>query len=195
MQLGLHKPASSMLSVVSKLPQDKALEESEEYEYIPIQSLDLGGPRKHSTPMKGEEPAAADALTYQLKQMPTQELQQIMSSLQQEMKSRQDASLGSAHDVSAVIQTLLKEGALRANIPKLSAFSGEIAKGEVCFEQWCYELQSLRKTYSDSALREGIQHSLRGAAAAAVCKHGDPNVPLDMILKEIHSYIWECKTL
>ena len=62
--------------------------------------------------------------------MPTQELQQIMSSLQQEMKSRQDASLGSAHDVSAVLQTLLKEGPLRTNIPKLSAFNGEMAKGQ-----------------------------------------------------------------
>ena len=51
------------------------------------------------------------------------------------------------------------------------------------FEQWSYELQTLRKSYSDSALREGIQHSLRGAAADAVCNMG-PNVPLDMILKK-----------
>ena len=36
MQLGLHRPPSSMLSIVSKLLQDKALEEGEEYEYIPI---------------------------------------------------------------------------------------------------------------------------------------------------------------
>ena len=131
MQLCLHKPSSSMLSIVSKLLQDKALEEGEEYEYIPIQPLDPWGPGKHSTSKKGEEPAATDALPYQLKQMPTHELQQIMSSLQQEMKSRQDASLGSANDVSAVLQTLLKEVALRTNIPKLSAFSGEMAKGEV----------------------------------------------------------------
>ena len=52
-----------------------------------------------------------------------------MSALQQDMKSRQDASLGSAHDVSSILQTLLKEGGLRTNIPKLSAFSGEMAKG------------------------------------------------------------------
>ena len=39
------------------------------------------------------------------------------------------------------------------------------------------------KTCSDSALREGIQHSLRAAAADAVCNMG-PNVPLDMILKK-----------
>ena len=134
MQLGLHKPASSMLSIFSKLLQDKALEEDGEYEYIPIQPLDPVSPGKHSTPKKGEVPAAPDALPYQLKQMSTQELQQIMSYLQQEMKSRQDASLGSAHVVSAVLQTLLKEGALRTNILKLSAFSGEMTKG-VSFEQ------------------------------------------------------------
>ena len=68
----------------------------------------------------------------QLKQMPTQELQQ-MSALQQELKSRQDTSLGSAHEVPVVLQNLL-DGAPRTNIPKLSAFSGEIAKGEVSFE-------------------------------------------------------------
>ena len=131
MQLGLHKPSSSMLTIVSKLLQDKALEEGEEYEYIPIQPLDPGGPGKHSTPKKRERPAAADALQSELKQMPMQEFQQMMFSFQQEMKNRQDASMGSAHDVSAVLQTLLKEGALRTNIPKLSAFIGEMAKGVV----------------------------------------------------------------
>ena len=100
--------------------------------------------------------------------MTTQELQQIMSALQLEMRGRQDVSLGSAHDVSAVLQTLLKEGALRTNIPKLSAFSEEMAKGEVSFEQLSYELEMCCKFFSDSALREGIQCSLRGAAAEAV---------------------------
>ena len=85
--------------------------------------------------------------------------------------------------MSSVLQTLLKEGALRTNILKLSAFSGEMARGEVLFEQWSYELQTLRKSYSDLALREGIQHSLRGVAADAVCNKG-PSVPLDMILKK-----------
>ena len=65
----------------------------------------------------------------------------------------------------------------------MSTFSGEAAKGEVSFDQWSYELQTLRKSYSDLALREGIHHSLRGAAADVVCNMG-PNVPLDMILKK-----------
>ena len=81
-------------------------------------------------------------------------------------------------------QTLLKEGALRTNIPKLSAFSGEMAKEEVSFEQWSYELQTLKKSYSDLVLREGIQCSLGGSSADAFHNMG-PNVPLDMILKMI----------
>ena len=36
MQLSLHKPSVSMFTIVSKLPHDNALEEGEEYEYIPI---------------------------------------------------------------------------------------------------------------------------------------------------------------
>ena len=46
-----------------------------------------------------------------------------MSAVQQEMKSRQDASLGSAHDVSSILQALL-EAALRTNIPKLLVGKG-----------------------------------------------------------------------
>ena len=58
-----------------------------------------------------------------------------------------------------------------------------MAKGEVSFEQWSYELQTLRKSYSDLALKEGIQRSLSGTTADAVHNMG-PNVPLDMILKK-----------
>ena len=180
MQLGIHKPKSAMLTIVSKLIQGKELVEGEEYDYIPIPPLD---PEDHSTPKKKGGPAAPKALAHELKHMPTQELQQLLSSLQQEMRTRQDASMGSAHDVSSVYQTLLKEGALRTNVPKLSAFSGEVANGEVSFDQWSYELQTLRKSYSDLALREGIQLSLRGAAADVVHNMG-PDVPLDLIIKK-----------
>ena len=85
--------------------------------------------------------------------------------------------------MSSILQTLLKDGSLRTNIPKLSAFSGERAKGEVSFKQWSYKLQTLRKTYSDSALKEGIQCSLRGAATDTVRNLG-PDVPLDTIIKK-----------
>ena len=128
MQLIREKPQADFFPLVVKLLADKALEEGEEYEYIPFKPLDPRGAGKHSTPRRREEPAVT-ALAKQLKSLETQKLQQIMSALQQEMKSRQDASVGSAHDVSSILQTLLKEGALKTNIPKLSAFSGEMAKG------------------------------------------------------------------
>ena len=115
-----------------------------------------------------------------MKQLGSQELQKILSVVQSELRSRQDTSFSPVHEVSSILQTLLKDG---NNIPKLSAFSGERVKGEVSFEQWSYELQTLRKTYSDSALREGIQCSLRGAAADTVRNMG-PDVPLDTILKK-----------
>ena len=185
MQLIIKKPHLSIFPIVTKLLADKALEEEEEYEYIPIEPLEpkgTGGPGKHSAPKRGEEPVAT-VLAKQLKSLESQELQQILSAIQFEMKSRQVASLGPVQDVSSILQTLLKERALRTNIPKLSAFSGERAKGEVSFEQWSYELQTLRKSYSDSVLREGIQYSVRGAAADTVHNMGS-NVPLDMIIKK-----------
>ena len=70
--------------------------------------------------------------------------------------SKPDASGSQDQDVSSILHSIIKEGALRTNIPKLSVFNGERLKGEASFEQWSYELQSLRKTYSESALREGI---------------------------------------
>ena len=51
--------------------------------------------------------------------------------------------LASVHEVSSILQTLLKDGGLKTNIPKLSAFSGERARGGVSYEQWSYELQTL----------------------------------------------------
>ena len=41
-------------------------------------------------------------------------------------------------DVSSILHSLIKEGALRTNIPKLSIFSGERVKEEASFEQWSY---------------------------------------------------------
>ena len=159
--------------------------EGEKYELIPIapeEKKSADGPQPHSFLKRKAEPLAS-VLMEQMKQLESQQLQKILSAVQTEMMSRQDASFSPAHEVSSILHTLLKDGALRTNIPKLSAFNGERAKGEVSFEQWSYELQTLRKTYSDSALREGIQHSLRGAAADTVRNLG-PDVPLDTIINK-----------
>ena len=98
--------------------------------------------------------------------------------------SKPDNASGShAHEVSSILHSLIKEGTLRTNIPKLSVFSGEMMKGEASFQLWSYELQTLRKTYSESALREGIQRSLKGAAADTVCNMGH-DASLDTIIKK-----------
>ena len=45
-----------------------------------------------------------------------------------------DASLTHAHEVSLVLYNLMKEGTLRKNMPNVSNFSGEMAKGKVSLE-------------------------------------------------------------
>ena len=52
LKLGLDKPQTSILQIVSKLLQDKALEEGEEYEYVPIKPLEPIGSGAQSTPKK-----------------------------------------------------------------------------------------------------------------------------------------------
>ena len=97
--------------------------------------------------------------------------------------SKSDASGSQPHDVSSILHSLIKEGALKTNIPKLSVLSWERSKGEASFEQWSYKLQTLRKTYSESALREGIQRSLKGTAVDTV-HNMDSDASLDTIIKK-----------
>ena len=185
MLLSVRQPPVSMYNIVNELLDIKPLEEGETFELIPIEPEEKkgdDGPQPHSTPKRKAEPLAS-VLTEQFKQFESQELHKILSAIQTEMRSRQEVSLSPSYEVSSILHTLIKDWALRTNIPKLSAFGGERAKGEVSFEQWSYELQSLRRTYRDSALREGMQHSLRGAAADTVRNLG-PDVPLDTIIKK-----------
>ena len=185
MLLSVRQPPASIYNIVNNLLENKPLEEGEAYELIPIEAEEkkgAEGPQPHSNPKRKAEPLAT-VLVEQFKQLESQELQKILSAIQTEIRSRHDVSISPSHEVSSILQTLLKDGALRTNIPKLSAFSGERAKGEVSFDQWSYELQTLMKTYSDSALREGIQHSLKGAAADTV-RYLGLDVQFDTIIKK-----------
>ena len=88
---------------------------------------------------------AATLLADQIKSLQTEELKQILSAISREMEARhvpnrrppkpENMSLTHAHEVSSILHSLIKEGALRTNIPKLSVFSGETVKGEASFEQ------------------------------------------------------------
>ena len=79
------------------------------------------------------------------KSLQTSELKQIMTAISKEMDARHkphgspsepDASESQHQNVSSILHSLIKEGALRTSIPKLSVFSGERLKGEASFEQW-----------------------------------------------------------
>ena len=168
LHLTLERPRKEILPIVAKLLGGQPLDKGENFEYFPVENELEGaeGPPT-STPRKGEDPVIPELVKH-FKSLQTNELKQLVAALTREMDARhvprdipsKPDGLGSTpQDVSSILHSLIKEGALRTNIPKLSIFSGERVKGEASFEQWSYELQSLRRTYSESALREGIQRS------------------------------------
>ena len=192
MHLTLQRPKKEILPIVATLLGAQPLDKGEEFEYFPVEQDPEGaeGPPT-STPKKGEDPVIPE-LVQHFKSLQTNELRQIMAALSREMDARHvprdtppkpDGFGTTPQDVSSILHSLIKEGALRTDIPKLSIFSGERVKWEASFEQWSYELQSLRRTYSESALRKGIQRSLRGASADTVHNMG-PEATLDSIIKK-----------
>ena len=71
MLLSVRQLCASIYSIVSKLLEDKALEEGEENEFIPIEPEEqkgAEGPQPHSTPKKKAEPIAT-VLAEQFKQL------------------------------------------------------------------------------------------------------------------------------
>ena len=83
MLLSVRQPCASMFNIVNKLLQDKALEEGEEYELIPIEPEEKKGaesPRPHSTPQKKAEPLA-NVLVEQFKKLESQDLHKILSAI------------------------------------------------------------------------------------------------------------------
>ena len=59
-------------------------------------------------------------------------------------------------------------------LAKLSSFSGgeTIPTGEVCFEQWCFELEDRKRRLSEADLQSAIICSLKGPAAALIRRLG-----------------------
>ena len=60
-----------------------------------------------------------------------------------------------------LVETLASHGLLRTQTPKISQFSGDELKGDVSFEHWEYEIETLRKAYTESAIKEVIIKSLK----------------------------------
>ena len=133
MHLTLDRPKKEIISIIAKLLEEQPLEGGEEYEYIPIEAE---GSSPFSTPKKGDEPVIPQLVEH-FKSPQTSELKQIMTAISREMDARHephgspskpDASGFQHQGMSSILHSLIKEGALRTNIPKLSVFSGEWLK-------------------------------------------------------------------
>ena len=76
MNLTLERPKMEAIPIIAKLLEDKALEEGEEYQYIPIE---VEGSPHFSTSRKGEEPVIPQ-LAEHIISLQTSELKQIPGS-------------------------------------------------------------------------------------------------------------------
>ena len=134
MNLTLDQPRGEIFPIIAKLLEEKALEDGEEHECIP---MEVERSPQFSTSKKGEEPVIPQ-LAEHFKSLQTFELKQLMTAISKEMDNRHithkspskpDASGSQPHNVSSILHSLIKEGALRTNIPKLSVFSERDVEG------------------------------------------------------------------
>ena len=73
MNLTIDRPRVEVIPIIVKVLEDKALEEGEECEYIPIEELVAKGSARCSTPRKGKGHVAPQ-LAEQIKSLQTAEL-------------------------------------------------------------------------------------------------------------------------
>ena len=66
------------------------------------------------------------------------------------------------------VETLTSHGLLKTQTPKISQFRGDELKGDVSFEHWDYGIETLRKGYTESKIKETITKSLKGSAAESL---------------------------
>ena len=99
MNLTLDRPRGEVIPITAKLLEDKALEDGEEYEYIPMEAE---GSPQFSTSKKGEEPLIPQMAEH-IKTLQTLELKQIMEAISKEMDNRHVPHKGpSKPDVSGL---------------------------------------------------------------------------------------------
>ena len=83
-----------------------------------------------------------------------------------------------------LVETLASHWLLRTQTPKISQFSGDWLKGGVSFEHWEYEIETLRKAYTESATKKTITKSLKGSAAESLRSLG-PLATVEQILQSM----------
>ena len=128
----MRKTRAELVVIIGKLFEEKTLEKGEEYEYIPIDPIENVESRHHSTLKKGDVPSAVATLVGNIKKFALEDLKHVLSTVTHEMEERRipmgslskplDLSSAHSHDESSVSHGLIKQGALRNNVPKLFSF-------------------------------------------------------------------------
>ena len=67
---------------------------------------------------------------------------------------------------SVVVQEMIGKGIMKGSTPKLEQFSADPAK--ISFSSWENRVRSFEKNYTDAAIKEAIQNSLKGRPAQDV---------------------------
>ena len=134
----------------------------------PVES-DVPGHQPGAPGQPGEHPARALSPARILSQL-SQVEKNALESLKEEL-----TPLAPAHGAAGVPATPVVPSASTTvgsevrtgKPPKFANFSGDvpIAKTEVSYDQWRYEVECARSSYSNVAIMEGIRHALRGQAA------------------------------
>ena len=83
-----------------------------------------------------------------------------------------------------LVETVASHWLLMTQTPKISQLSGDELKGDVSFEHWEYEIETLRKSYTQTAIKEAITKSLKGSAAESLRPLG-PLATLQQILQSM----------
>ena len=73
-------------------------------------------------------------------------------------------------------------------VPKLSIFRGDDLgnKTDVSFDQWLFEVKTVRGSYSERTVKEVIVKSLKGAAAELIHSLG-PDADVDSMVKKLET--------
>ena len=72
----MRRPRAELVGIIGRLLEDKALEKGEEYEYTPIESVEL---IPNSVPEKGDVPFAVATLVGNIKELPLEDLKHVLS--------------------------------------------------------------------------------------------------------------------
>jgi len=94
----------------------------------------------------------------------------MVGELQEAQSHAESVPRISSSMVTPTYADVVRASSKMTKTPDIPLFSGELPtpKGEVEFDNWIFQLKSLRKTYTDDAIRNGVVSHVRGIAKTVV---------------------------